>query len=423
MNAAVLVKQVVGSNGEFVMDELSGMAVAQGVELCAAVGDGMCTAITIGPDTAEDVLREAIAWGRTCSVMTDGVLLADPAFDDSDTLAAARALATAITREGPFDLVLLGAESSDTRSGQLGPQVAELLDLPFVAAARFLSMQGRRIHVRGRHEDGWMQATVQLPAVVSCAADLADRCEVPPAARALVPHDLIRTLTARDLGPGPWGAAASPTSIRALHSRGTEVLSAPTRVPPGRGTSGAPVAALIEPDRPDLGRGLLGVAAGIADGIAGHVVAVATASFANAGEWGADTMVVIDGALVAEDIAGAITNWVRSAEPWAVLAPSTEWGREVTGRAAVRLHAGLAGNVNALSVEGERLVAWKRVGEDSATAEIVSTPAVQLTTVRPEALTMPEPRDVRDVPVGRMRVHPRGRVRVASRTRGTSLSP
>src|SRR4051794_24831763 len=64
-------------------------AVAQGVLLAKDSG-GSCTIFTLGPLSAEDCLREAIAYGAD-----DGVLITDPAFAGSDTLATARALASA----------------------------------------------------------------------------------------------------------------------------------------------------------------------------------------------------------------------------------------------------------------------------------------------------------------------------------------
>src|SRR5215831_20197188 len=74
-------------------------AVSKGVELATATG-GTCTVVTLGPPSAEDVLREAIAWGAD-----RGILVSDPAFAGSDTLATARALAAVLDREGPFDVV------------------------------------------------------------------------------------------------------------------------------------------------------------------------------------------------------------------------------------------------------------------------------------------------------------------------------
>ena len=156
-------------------------AVSQAVELAAAIGDGTVTVFTLGPPTADDVLREALAWGRDNAVEIDGVLVTDPAFAGSDTLATARALAAAITREGPFDLVLTGRNSVDADTGQVGPELAELLDLPFATGVRHLSMKGSVLHLRCEHDDGWVQLEVALPLVASCAERLIDPCKVDPA--------------------------------------------------------------------------------------------------------------------------------------------------------------------------------------------------------------------------------------------------
>src|SRR5438552_1009705 len=81
-------------------------AVSQAVALAAAAPGGSVTAVTLGPPAAEEILREAIAWGLDRHTDTTGVLVTDPAFAGSDTLATARALAAALRHEGPFDLVL-----------------------------------------------------------------------------------------------------------------------------------------------------------------------------------------------------------------------------------------------------------------------------------------------------------------------------
>ena len=101
-------------------------AVSKGVELATATG-GTCTVITLGPPAAEDVCAR-----RSHGAPTAACSITDAAFAGSDTLATARALAAALEREGPFDLVLAGRNSVDADTGQVGPEVAELLDLPFV---------------------------------------------------------------------------------------------------------------------------------------------------------------------------------------------------------------------------------------------------------------------------------------------------
>ena len=101
---------------------------------------------TLGPPAADDTLREAIAWGLERDVDIDGVLVTDPAFAGSDTLATAKALAAALDREGPFDLVLTGRNSVDADTGQVGPELAELLDLPFLTGVRHLAIDGDARH-------------------------------------------------------------------------------------------------------------------------------------------------------------------------------------------------------------------------------------------------------------------------------------
>src|SRR5262249_39821444 len=148
MRVAALVKQVprfeemaMGPDGRLQREGLDlelnpycRRAVTKAVELARATG-GTATIFTLGPPPAGASLREALAWAAD-----DGVLITDPAFAGSDTLATARALAAALRREGPFDLVLLGRNSVDADTGQVPPAIAQLLDMPFAASVRRLDV-------------------------------------------------------------------------------------------------------------------------------------------------------------------------------------------------------------------------------------------------------------------------------------------
>jgi electron transfer flavoprotein alpha subunit len=474
---ATLVKQIpafeeleLGDDGrlrraglELEMNPYCRRAVAQAVELAAAIGDGTVTVFTLGPPTAEDVLREAIAWGAENAVSVDGVLVTDPAFAGSDTLATARALAAAIEHEGPFDLVLAGRNSVDADTGQVGPELAELLDLPFATGVRNLSMQGQTLHLRCEHDDGWAQLEVDLPLVASCAERLIDPCKVPAAGRATVDAGLIRTLTTADLrggtwGEGPWGAGGSPTRVGPVrvhevararlvltgsideqvreavgHLLARDALTEPVedaaaieRVPEARPGDGPVIGVVIEPDRPHLGRELLGAAAGLAAEIGGSVTAITLEAPHPAvlGSWGADEVVAVDGlaelGLVEEDAARIVAEWADDADAWAVLAPSTAWGREVASRAAVRLDAGLTGDAVAIEVADGRLVAWKPAFGGQLVAAITSSSAVQMATVRAGMLTALAPR-AGTASVRTLTTRARGRVRVLARTRDDDL--
>jgi electron transfer flavoprotein alpha subunit len=462
---AALVKQVpkfeemqLGADGRLVRDGLElelnpycRRAVSKAVELAAATG-GTCTIVTLGPPAAEDVLREAIAWGAD-----RGVLVTDPAFAGSDTLATARALAAALERDGPFDLVLAGRNSVDADTGQVGPEVAELLDLPFVTGVKRLDLGEGQLKVLCEEDDGQSERVVELPAVVSTAERLIEPAKVDPDGRAAVQADRITTLSAADLGPGPWGQDGSGTyvgevrvldierahhqlegsvdeqvdeAVRLLVERGAldmrrEGLA--LEVPTAHGVRGLAIAVAVEPDRENLTAELLGAAAVLARDIAGHVVAFAAPPEAQAGLLagaGADALVIVDGAEAEEDVASALAAWAEDADPWAILLPSTAWGREVASRAAARLGAGLTGDAVGLEVSevvstGEvQLLAWKPAFGGRLVAAIYASSPIQMATVRAGVLPRPAPRSSIP-PIGSsiVTVEPRGRVRITSSTR------
>jgi electron transfer flavoprotein alpha subunit/electron transfer flavoprotein alpha/beta subunit len=421
--------------------------------------------MTLGPTSADDVLREAIAWGSDRGVETDGLLVTDPAFAGSDTLATARALAATLRLAGPFDLILAGRNSVDADTGQVPPELAELLDLPFLTGVRTMAVEGRTVLARCEHDDGWVEAAVDLPAVLSCAERLIEPCKVDPAGRAAVPDGRIGRLAATDLGPGPWGEAGSPTRVGAVrvhevHREGI-LLDGPLEdqvraavdvlvrrgalaaraegaggvlgesVPRRGNRAGPAVAVVLEPDRTHVAQELLSAAAELAEEIDGHVVALAEPADADPprlGAWGADEVVMLvpspepgDGGgagdgLTAEDVAGAVAEWAAQAQPWAVLAPSTAWGREVAGRAAARLGAGLTGDAVGFDVDDGRLVAWKPAFGGQVVAAITASSPIQMATVRPGMLPRREPRHD-GAAVSRQPVTPRGRVRILAHAR------
>jgi len=437
-------------------------AVSKGTEL-AGLSGGSCTLFTLGPESAEDALREGIAWGAD-----DGVHLCDKAFAGSDTLATARALAGALDLEGPFDLILVGRNSIDGDTGQVGPEVAELAGLPFASGVRQFGLVGERLQLRLEHDDGWSEVELDLPAVLSVAERLCEPCKVEPEGRRAVSADRLRRLSASDLGSGPWGDAGSPTKVGAIrtlhHQRMTRVLTGdlvaqvaeavglmgergaltPGQVPDAGAADLAEEAArsqsssvaidvasdpsdgrpplgvvVIEPGRPRVGAELLGATARLAAGVGGWVVAVCppgTVGTARLGDLGADEVVHLTGGGTAEDVAAALVGWSNERSPWTIVAPSTAFGREVAGRAAAALSAGLVGDAIGLEVVDGVLVAAKPAFSGALIADITWTSPAQLVTVRPGVLPVPAPRR-HDAQRSGYRGPSRGRVRVVSEGR------
>jgi electron transfer flavoprotein alpha subunit len=217
------------------------------------------------------------------------------------------------------------------------------------------------------------------------------------------------------------------TTMGALDPSGDASRVVPV-VPPSRGAGGPAVAVVVEADRANVTRELLGAAAALAREIDGHVVAITTEAVSELGSWGADAIVVIDGAEAEEDVAGAVATWAAGAEPWAILLPSTAWGREVGGRAAARLDAGLTGDAIDLEVSrvastGEaQLLAWKPAFGGRLVAAIYCSSPIQMATVRAGVLPTPSPREVDSgAATSTLTVAPLGRVRVMVSVRDDDL--
>ena len=426
---------------ELHMNDYCRRAVRTGCELALA-SEGTCTAITLGPPEADSVLREAILCG--CA---GGLHVSDPAFAGSDTLATATALAAALDRHGPWDLVLCGRHSIDADTGQVPAQLAELLGLPLLTGVRELTVDGEEVAALLEHNDEWIKARVDLPAVLSCAERLCDPCKIKePEAWATVDASLIRAVTAADLGAGPWGQVGSPTTVGAVRTldveragerldgnqagitRVVEVvgrrLADPRAEPEGAGSvpqtraSGPAVWVVVEPDRKRTTGELLGAAAVLAAGLDGMVVAAGPlpGELEVLSAQGADRVVVVDRADGA-DLARVLAERMADDPPWAVLAPGTDWGRQVAGRLAVRLGAGLTGDAVGVEARAGRLVALKPAFGGRLVAEITCSSPVQMATVRPGVLPLPDPRLAVDIPVETHLVEVGSTVRVVKRWR------
>jgi electron transfer flavoprotein alpha subunit len=285
-----------------------------------------------------------------------------------------------------------------------------------------------------------------LHAVVSCAERLTEPTKVDPPGRAAVPAERIHVVTAAELGPGPWGQAASPTwvgpvkvmavsrararwlddtleeqvrkAVHVLVERGALTRDAHTResgvvAPPG--SNPRVIAVVAEPGRDHATRELLGAAANLG----AHVVAITVdePDAPTLASWGADEIVHVTGTHVEEDIARAVADWAEPVRPWAIITGSTAWGREVASRAAVRLDAGLTGDAVELDVDDDRLIAWKPAFGGQLVAAIGTTSPIQMATVRAGVLPTPMARAPFAAPVTDRAVASRNRVRLLARTR------
>jgi electron transfer flavoprotein alpha subunit len=136
---------------------------------------------------------------------------------------------------------------------------------------------------------------------------------------------------------------------------------------------------------------LLGAASDVADSIGGlvHALTFGEDRPESCGTWGADLVTDFEGPAVAEDAVASILAWSAARNLWAVLGPSTAFGRELLGRLAAATGAGMVGDAVAVTVAGGELVAAKPAFSGALVADISFTSDLRLVSVRPGVLPVP----------------------------------
>jgi len=171
---------------------------------------GTVTALSMGPPQAEEVLREAISLGAD-----EGVLLTDRAFAGSDTLATSRALSAAIGAL-EADLILTGKQAIDGDTAQVGPEIAEFLDIPHVSYVRkILSVEDGTIRVERLMDDGYDVVEAQTPVLMTAVKELNTPRLPSLRGKMAAKKAEIRKMTAEDLKLSDLdvGLRGSPTQV------------------------------------------------------------------------------------------------------------------------------------------------------------------------------------------------------------------
>lgn len=127
--------------------------------------DAHVTVITMGLPQADAILREALAMG-----VDRAILLTDRKLGGADTLATSSAIAGAL-RNIEYDLIITGRQAIDGDTAQVGPQIAEHLDLPQVSYLENLDYDGKKTFtVRKQTEDGYQVLQMDAPCLVTVLA-------------------------------------------------------------------------------------------------------------------------------------------------------------------------------------------------------------------------------------------------------------
>lgn len=421
-------------------------AVAKAVELAQNV-KGHTLAVSMGPPSAADALREACAWGVNEALLVTGSELAG-----SDALATATVLARAIKLQGGADLVVAGHRSIDGSTGMVPAMVAELLDLPFAGPVLRCNLTGggTGLEMTVQADNGDAAATVSLPAVITVAERSCAPAKVDRSVWSALP--MPRTVPIDELGQGTWGvdsetwvSSVTPTSsdrwpiilngdtaaqvdeaLGLLVSRhgchlteaGSEVAvtaKAAGTVPDSVQHPGALVMVVAADAFCDGTRALLGVAAGIAVTCRARVLLVTPQACADVvGSWGADESLQLTGDGPG-GVASALGAYLEANPTTHLLSGSGSWETEVLARLAARLGFGVMTDLCTLGDDDDssmvigELVGSKPSGRDTF-ATVRSRSALQAATVRTGLLPLRTPRRAHGVARSGLPVSPDPRV-------------
>jgi electron transfer flavoprotein beta subunit len=182
MHYVVCIKQV-PEGTEVEIDEEKGILKREGVDsklnvydayaLEAAVAlketyGGTVTVLSMGPMQASELIKEAYTLGAD-----DGYLLSDRKFAGADTLATSYALSEAIRRLPVADVIFCGMQTTDGDTAQVGPGIAELLELPHASyVSKITRIDDKCIDVEADMGDGIEELRIELPCLLTVTKDL-----------------------------------------------------------------------------------------------------------------------------------------------------------------------------------------------------------------------------------------------------------
>jgi electron transfer flavoprotein alpha subunit len=435
------------------MNELDVYALSEAIRLRHLHG-GEVIALTMGPPQARETLAVALAMGADRTLH-----LNDRAFAGADTAATARALAVALQtyfpEQHPVDLIFCGRHSVDAETAQVGPEIAEMLDLPQISAAQKIEVgivNGQRVAIVTREtDDGTETLQITLPALITTAEKLnagiwPDEAAIRQAEREA--GERIQVVTAADLpiGVTQLGQPGSPTwvadvvadaparsarilaesdpvhavelLIADLQERGllhlsdtpaqpTTTTPSPTAHPLRQGPPLPGKAVWVIAERANEGMRrvtleLLGKGNELAAQLQGELAAVLLGG-PDVGEhvptlaaYGAERVYVAAHptlfAYTTERYTDVLAEAIRRYQPAVVLLGSTADGRDLAPRLAARLALGLTGDCIDLGIdEQQRLIQYKPAFGGSILSSILSATTPAMATLRPGILTAATP--------------------------------
>jgi len=195
---------------ESIVNPFDEYAIEEGVRLKEKIG-GKVIAVTMGPPQAEAILREAISKG-----VDEGVLVSDRAFGGADTLATSYALARAIKHIGDYGIIICGKQATDGDTAQVGPGIAEMLDIPHVAYVKKIEdINASSAKLERMMEDGYDLIESPLPVLLTVVKEINTPRVASLKGKMAAKKAVIKVLDAASIGADTkkTGLNGSPTQV------------------------------------------------------------------------------------------------------------------------------------------------------------------------------------------------------------------
>lgn len=180
------------------------------------MNDARVTVVTMGPPRAAEIIKDAMSRGAD-----DGFVLSDARFAGADTLATSYAISQAVKQLGKVDLIMGGRQAIDGDTAQVGPQVAEKLELPQITyAEELVAIDQNTITISRRLERGTEIVKAKLPVLVTVTS-AANDCRFPNAHRLIRQSKMeVRMINADSINADMerLGLKGSPTKVKRIEN-------------------------------------------------------------------------------------------------------------------------------------------------------------------------------------------------------------
>jgi electron transfer flavoprotein beta subunit len=229
MEIIVCIKQVPGTS-KVQVDPVTGVLIRDGIDTKMNPYDlyaletairlkeqhgGHVKVISMGPKQAIEVIKEAFMMGAD-----DGLLVSDRKFAGADVLATSYALSQGIRKMGDFDMIITGKQTTDGDTAQVGPEIAEYLEIPHISnVLKILEVTGKDITIEMDMPDTIEVAKIKFPCLLSVEKDIFQP-RLPSFKKKIETKDReVRIICLNDMedkNEKKYGLSGSPTQVERI---------------------------------------------------------------------------------------------------------------------------------------------------------------------------------------------------------------